>query len=368
MCWDKERGTEPMNVVVMSTILTFVVAATAHAETAYCRAVRARAASEAAMMVSPQVVLQALRIPRAGDDLHVTVREQNQGRAGMAWSLAGLRKGLALRDVADADCARHEAQVKVESLLAVGSDLGKLRALEVKKSFLSARRNDWRKTQEREERRFQDRMITLPQLAECRARIAELERRIVQADGESSRIAAQGFPVPSESLQSLAEGYISRTLAYEEKMAKAVRTDGWQLRLAGGVVPTTNPIDWYGQVELSFNTGALFRGSSESRYLDSRAVELRESRYQLGPKVRELRDRARSLRQQAERELDIVDGQLSFITKTLVALEGSDSVSTAHSIALLTLDQIASEAERSYLSVFIADLSLYETEAADEQR
>lgn len=319
-------------------------------------------------MVSPLLVLQGLHIPRTGDQLIVASTEQNQARAGVAWSTAGLRKGMAVLDLADADCARHEAQLIIDRLLTMGDDLAKLPALRAKTAFLDTRRDEWRQTQDKEEQRFRERIITLSQLSECRIRVSELERKIVQSEGEASRIEARGVESSTTSLQSLAEGYVSSALDYEDKLARVRSSDSWQLRLAGGVVPTTRPVDWYGQVELSFNIGMLFRTFPESRYLESRTTELKEARYELAPRLREFMERARSLRKQAERELAIVESQLSFITKTRMAIEEADSSAVAHSVALLTLDQISSESERNYLSAFISVLLPYDMDAANEHR
>src|SRR5688572_28613470 len=103
----------PSPPLMLLSILT-CLAVSAHAlpavaqDSPYCRQVRARAASEAGLLMTPRVLVQGIRFPRGAQQLDSgpTVGDGYQLRTGLAFSPLDFIKGQTLLRVGDADCQR----------------------------------------------------------------------------------------------------------------------------------------------------------------------------------------------------------------------------------------------------------------------
>jgi hypothetical protein len=77
-------------------------------------------------------------------------------------------------------------------------------------------------------------------------------------------------------------------------------------------------------------------------------------------RVQEQKHKLSVQREQAQKELALIDRQLEFLMKTKTALEAADVALTAHVRDALTLEQIVAEAEQRLLRVLIQTLTTIE--------
>jgi hypothetical protein len=338
-------------------------------ETPYCRAAHARAKADAALLMWPQIVAQAVRFPAgATSDVALSLGPgQFQLRAGLAFSPLDLAKGLRLTGTAEAQCEQHEAQLGIEALLVQGNDAGRLPALRNQGTFLRAQQPTWQMLLAKEEERFAAHLISRMELDQVRKQVADLERKVVQAEGEAERLEAVGIgPLPSAP-ERLARLYEARSADLERSQARVRALSAWQVRLTGGAAFSAQSsnqwvLDWYGLVEVSFNAGAFVHSRQERRYLDARAEELRQARYEPTARLGDFLKQQRVTAIQARHELELLERQAATVTGTLRSLESSDMANIAHTVASLTLDKIWIESEQRYLCTLIDQLSTLTTD------
>ncbi len=333
-------------------------------ETAYCRAARERLAADASLLMWPQIVSQGIRFPSASSvDPTLIGASGFQFRAGLEFSPLDLAKGLRLQRTADAQCQQHQAQVDIEELLIQGEDVGRLPALREQIAYLEAQRLRWQELQSKAEQQFAAHVITLTERDDIRKRVVELERKVVQAQGEVERLEARP-PAPSPSaLSRLVNAYEARTARLEEASARVRALAAWQFRLTGGAVVNN-------ERRISPRLVRRRRGELQPRRLwraeSSRAALIstlvprkrKSARYELSSRLDDFRKQAGSLAAaQARRELEILHREGSALASTLRALEGSDAPNLGHTLSVLYLDEIWTASEESYQRALIEQLS-----------
>ena len=89
------------------------------AETPYCEQVRARAASDADLLMSPRLLVTGLRFPRGSQllDAGPITSDGFQLRTGFAFSPVDFYKGQTTLRIGEADCARHTASRELDAVL-----------------------------------------------------------------------------------------------------------------------------------------------------------------------------------------------------------------------------------------------------------
>lgn len=328
---------------------------------AYCKKVRARAASDAALLYAPTLQAQGLKFPRNGTiDSGVTVGEGYQLRAALSISPLDIYKGVRVERVGEADCQYHEVIVSARELLAQASDHGRLPALRKQVDFLDARRPEWEAILAKSEERVAAHVGSLRDAAEVRARVAALVRAREQHAGEAERLAARGVETFHGSLPALVAAAEREAMRLEREISHVRSLAPWDVRVSGGVIPHDRPVDWFGMVIVGFNLGAFSRNAAEGRYLDARAEELRAARYELRDQVARFHAEVKGALAQARRELAIVERHASVLAADKEALESAEGINTAHALALVALDRIFVESERVFLTTFIAELARLE--------
>ncbi|HVH40990.1 MAG TPA: hypothetical protein VM925_01565 [Labilithrix sp.] len=339
--------------------------ATAHAEESspYCRKVRARAASDAALLFAPTVQAQGIKFPNNGTvDSGVTTGAGYQFRAALTFSPLDFYKGFRVKSVGEADCQQHEHIVTTREILMQGSDYGRLPALRKQVEFLDGRRDEMDGTVEKTTERVAAHVASIRDAAEVRARIAVLMRAREQSQGDADRLVARGVEAFHGSLLTLVAAAEQDAMKFEREASHVRTLDAWDLRLTGGVIPQDRPVDYFGIVQVGFNFGSFSRNAQESRYLEARSDEMKKARYELRDEVQKFRAQLKTASAQAKRELAIVDKQAAMLVKDKESLEGSDSAGAAQALALISLDSILVESERVYLNTLITELARLEND------
>ncbi|WP_437747561.1 hypothetical protein WMF39_22675 [Sorangium sp. So ce1504] len=326
---------------------------------AYCRKVHALAASDAALLMAPQVVVQGIRHPSSNAiDIGATAGDGYQVRTALSFSPLDFYKGLRVMRLGDAECDLHESSMSIEEILDHGAGAARLVALREQEAYLDAHDQEWRALMKKAEERFSERVITLIDLNEVRNHADALERKLAHVRGEVAQLAAQRLGKPRGSLSAQAAAY-ARSANRVAREASYVRSlDAWRVRVVSGVIPFPRS-DWYGLAEVSFNIGGIAQSIHEDRHLGSRAEELQHASYEVNQRLRRFRDQTRAAIEQARNEVEAVEREISFIVKVRSVLESSDAQGIAHTRDTLALQQLSVDAERVFLRALIEALSTY---------
>jgi hypothetical protein len=359
-------------------------------DTPYCKQVRARAQSDADLLMMPRVVVQGIRFPQGAQqfDSGATTSEGYQLRTGLQFSPIDFYKGKATLDVGAAECERHEAELDLEAVLERGTDDARHGALHEQGLFLRAKSEEWRALQARAAARLTQRIITVVEFTNVQHFVDALERKLVQVEGDASLLDARALrkrALPSANsaasgshpgagssaagssaagssaagssaaLPALATRYIDASLRFEREYSSLRRLDEWRLQLTSGVIPQT-PSDWYGTLELSFSLGALVRGAHEQEYIEARSETLKRASDGVNTRLDQFRGEVAALLAQTERDLEVVEHSLQVLRATRTALATSEAESVAQAREILTIEQLSVESDSVFLRALVRAL------------
>jgi hypothetical protein len=323
----------------------------------YCEKVRARAAGDAALLMSPRLFVQGIKFPSNGQlDVGITAGSGYQVRTGLSFSPLDFYRGLDTLRVADTDCEQHATASAIQVLVIKGSLKARLSGLRAQTAYLTAHREEWRQLSDKAVTRLSERVITLTEFDSLRQDVAALEHKLVQAEGDANQLASISSRLPEEPPSTLARQYVERAMRFEEAQSDLRKLEAWQIQLTGGVVPIA-PVDWYGVAEVSFNFGGLARSRQERRYLEARGDELRHASYEPESQLSEFRAQATAALDEARHDLAIVERDVAVFASTRGILEKSEAASVAQTLDTLTVQQIATEADGVYLRADITELA-----------
>ena len=348
------------------TVAVYAVASASPARAddgAYCRRVQARAASDAALLFAPSLEAQGVKFPASGTvDAGVTTGSGYQFRAGISWSPLDAYKGTRVVRVGEADCARQEATVAAQELLERGLDLARYPAAKRQRDVLQARRASWEAIVAKADQRLAANITTLVETDDVRVRIAVLERISAQVEGDIERIEGTGIDAYRGTLGNLVKTIDSTTMRYEREISHLRTVDAWSVRVTAGYVPEAfgAKSDVFGVVQVAYNVGGIWRNGAESRYLDARAEELKRSRTELQERLRVFRAHVKSAAKQAKRELATVEARTATLTAARTSLASSEAPAAPHQLAIVDLELVAAESNRTFLGTYLAELSRLE--------
>lgn len=347
----------------LTTVATFTLvslfASSANADdSAYCQKVRARAASDAALLYSPTVSAQAIRFPRSGAiDTGLYIGSGVQVRGVLTWSPLDFYRGFQVEDAAERDCARHEAHVSASQVLSVGVEYGRLPALRREAAYLEGRRAAWDEILKQTDVRLEQRVTSLLEANEVRARVAELARRHERIRGDIARLEALHVDEYRGKLGTLAERVEDTTMRYEAQVVHLRSLDAWTFSVSGGLVPHAEPVDWFGSVQVGFNFGAFSRNANDTKYIAARREELTNARYELRAQLRRFAEQISAEAESARRELVVAERKTASLDAVKKALAGAENAPNGpHALAVIDLEAMFAEAERTYLAALVTEL------------
>lgn len=336
-------------------------------ESAYCRRVQARAASDAALLYAPTARAEALKLPTAiqpgGRIDPVGTGSSYQFRAGLSISALDIYKGTRLSHVANAECAHHEATLAAHELLSLGLDVGRLAALRSEAAYLESRRAEWEEITHKADQRFEARTMTLLNVTDVRARAAALVRRQLHVSAGIGRLEALGLEKLPASVERLMDAVDSTAMRYERETSHVRSLDAWDFNVTGGYVPPildATRSDFFGLIQVSYNLGGPWRNAAESRYRAAREDELKSGRHELRRQLAVFREQARRSKAHAKGELEVVEGTIAMLRADRSAVDSSDAPSVFYASSMIELELIGAESERAYLIALIRELSQVE--------
>src|SRR4029453_3358013 len=111
-------GTRQSSLVLCALLLAVGRSGQAAPSSSYCREVHARAAGDAALLMSPQIMVQAVRFPSDGAlDISESTGGHAQLRAELGFSPLDFYKGLRVLRLGDAECELHERARRAQDIL-----------------------------------------------------------------------------------------------------------------------------------------------------------------------------------------------------------------------------------------------------------
>ncbi len=330
-------------------------------EQAHCRYLQEQARAEAIPLQSPELVVQAMRFPDAFGVEGTTWGEGFQGRVGLAYSPSDLVKGIELRNLGEARCNAHQLETRV----AIGLDLvlnqARSVALAARLAFLDQEKAAWQEVQRRTERRLAEQLITRNEAVEVRRRVHALEGQLLDTEAEVALLAARRVGNEEErniaAVTSLVQQYVDAQLKAEEAQSNVRKMSAWQLRVAGGIIPTPSDVNWYSIAELRLNLGAPQQYQHLARAEEAKKAALQESTRELPARLSRVRAEARTVSQQSQKRLALIDQQLSNIESDLSTLTNAEHEAAGQLKDSLQLERIAANAERVSLQNLITTLS-----------
>lgn len=326
----------------------------AHAEdSAFCQQMRARAASDATLLMAPRLVLQELRFPQNNQlDLGATTGRGYQFRAGVSYSLIDLWKGFATLDAGDAACFEHEAKMALQDRLEYGHDSARLAALAAESTYLAQRRTEWTEIASRAAQRLARRVITILDFTKLLQVTNALDLKFAKVHGDETQLRERLPQIAEGSLEELVDDYALRSKRLEREISSVRELEAWQLRLSAGVIAQA-PIDWYGLAELSFSFGGFFRPGFEHDYQRAKAAERLSSPDEPTARYRKLHAETQLEVRQGRHELEASRRSLGALLAALNLLENMDAENVQHARDALTVESISAEAEVVYLEKWL---------------
>jgi len=371
-------------LLCISLFSSFLPTVAAAQDSAYCRQVRARAASDADLLMTPRVMVQGIHFPRGSQqqDTGGTTKNGYQVRTGLTFSPLDFYKGQGVLRIGDADCRRHAASQELDEVLGHATETARLSALREQSQFLRTRTEDWRALGAKAAARLSQRIITVVEFTSVQRSIDTLEHKLVAVEGEAGQLEARQLgttgtfpsaagtagstaaagpasaPATAEKkapVPALASQYYREAMRFEQEASKVRRLEDWKVQITGGVVPIA-PVDWYGTLELSFSLGGLVKGEHEQRYLEGRSESLRFSREGIETRLAQFRAQTAAALEQARRDLGLVEHSLEILRATRLALEQSEAESAAQARDLLAIEQVSVESDSIFLRSFLGAL------------
>lgn len=358
---DIERRRPTVMALAAGVTLLLSHSIAAAEDSPYCQKVRARASSDAALLYAPSLQAQGIKFPNNGTiDSGVTTGAGYQFRAALTWSPLDVYKGVSLKRVGEADCQAHEDTTNAHEAIEGAADVGRLPALKAEIAFLDAKHDRIDAISAKTEERVQAHVASIHDSAEVRSRLAMLEKMRAQADGEARSIAARAPLDAQASLEALVAVSDRDAMKLEREASHVRKISAWDVRLTGGVIPQDTPVDYYGIVQVGFNFGAFSQASAERRYLTARERELASARYELRDQLARFRAEVKASASHARREMELLGHHAEMLAADRAKLEASDAPSVAQALALVELDEIAVQTERTYWTTLFAELTKLE--------
>ena len=354
-----------MRAALAGLALCCVWATWAHGEeSSYCRKVRARAQRDAALLLWPKLMAEAVRFPSLAEGLGPTLGGTGvQVRLGASISLIDIVRGARLGAAADAECELHEVSEVLRSSLLQSADEATQASLDGQVAFLRAHRQEWEALLEQAGDRLDAGVITIIELEALRRAVIELERKLALSAGEAERLGhTLGRSTPASAWGPLARRYVEGAMGLERHAEGARALGALHVGLTGGVIPGFDrPSEWFGLFVISYQLGGLFGMPASRRYLEARQEELEHADEELPAKASQVQLEVGAKTAKAWRELQVVEGALATTTMTLEALAGSSATIAEHARATVRLEQVSLESDRIYLSTLIERLSCLST-------
>ena len=331
-----------------------------------CQAIRARAAGDAAMLLSPSVAAEGIKYPATGGFAAIggsTTVDGLQARAYFLWSPLDAYKSVLVRELGDKDCAQQAAIIQASGALEQLNDIGKETALQNQIDYLQNQQSMMSDIIFQAQKRVGAGAATIMDLMVLQQTVSTLSLKMEQARMQLDTVRAKHYVVKQNSFAELMLRVQDTSMSYERQFSKVRMLQPWQINMQGGVVPPMTSSDnfqIFGVLTATYNFGGLFLGKHEDQYLSAREHELRSARYELSDQLSRFRETVRSNMIDLQRQLQVVDTQLNKLQQMHAQLLDHMDVPTAQNAeALIQLQMFDAESTKALLSGMLAELTKF---------
>ena len=337
-------------------VLIVPAVAAAEARSATCRRLRAEAASTAVLLYSPEVELQALRVPPGGElvEPDAAAWRDIQARAALSFSPVDVARGRSVEAAAEADCERVIAAEHIDRVMRHRTSFGRADALDAQLAFFDARLGDVDALVSDAERRLERGLTTAADVEVLRLRRLALHRKRSVARQERAVLAAEGADAPLPSLTVELASYERAVGELERHRSRVRRLAGWDVRVRAGAAAAEDGAAWFGMVALSYDLGHPWQAGAERRYLAARADELAGAELELRAQVARFHRALRASAVELRDELRLVELELEAVERRTGDLRRLESTAARERIAAAELERLELEADRTYLRRLVA--------------
>jgi hypothetical protein len=327
---------------------------------AYCQYVTGVADSDRALDMSPTLfgtggVVSGQDVSPGGSLLGPTTRVI----AGASYSLAGLYRGIQMRSVAEAECARYRAVSELHAFLEsnkeglTGPSLeAKLRVLEeaipAAEQMMASARTALAQSH-----------ATVEQVNALAVRVDGLRAMAAQTRADRDALARAPQP-PARPIEDVMREHGDAEAEVERREARVRASRAWDVSVRGGYDRTFGTSASYtpvfALVTITANVGGLLQPAAEARAVPGRAEWARRQVEGADDRVEQALARLRALRDADRRRLDdtrLLLTDLEERRNTLLSVPGERVAEIAQS---LWFDLVHVRAEHAYVAAHLADL------------
>lgn len=346
-----------------------------------CRRIRALAESQSALLLFPSVWVEGLHVPQFGVSGGATSGDGIVGgppwqlRTALSYSPLDTARGAVLLAAAESRCRQAEALTRARQALELGKDLGRLPAAEAEVRALVHARSRVAAWTARMDERVEAGLATEHDRQRVRREVARIEQRVDQLHSEIKQLRAAGHDdIDATSLRDDLDAYERATMTLERQRSDIRRMMPFTVNVRAGVVPIDN-VDWFGQVTLGINLGALMLNGAEDAYLDARAEELTQHVGELRSRVDRLTESLKGALSGVEAEADRVQTQAETLAQQCALFERVETVEvdtlrvmTQLSLVFVSAQRARLRALTTYLSRLVEGVSQPSSSAHPETR
>jgi len=279
-----------------------------------CPKIMAEARSAAALGLSPSLAVQAFRLPIVAADPTLSTGNGYDAelRIALDYNLAAAYQGIRRLHQGEVECQRERAVVAVQKRLISLPDLGRGNALRAELAYLQDHRLELKSLVGETEARLEKGLISYVELTDVRFLIDNLERRVIDLEGELRKLTDPGSQPPRVAMEAALKTLESASVEADQAAASVRNVDPWNLRMRGGMVAAPYR-DWFGVVELSYNFGGPFRAASESARVAAHAEELKSDPRSLRALSRQAEADTRESLPGLEQTLALLDREIGIL-------------------------------------------------------
>jgi len=332
---------------------------------AYCAYVEGIAASQRALLVSPDLIastgLAFSSTPSTGeDDLEpeYNISPTMRVTAGLQYRFSNLYKGALRSQDASARCTRYRAQVGLRTVVELGKDLGRRQAVEAQLEVLQDALPRAEQAVALAKRGLDVNFSTIEDVLSVKLKLDGLRRLVGTLEADLERLAE--MPDPGErSLDELMRAYEVSDDAVGALEARLRRSTAWVADVRGGydqllAYPRDYPL--FFQVRFSYNLGTLAQKAAERRSAAGRRLWRSTADETLSRRTELLRIELAHLVQKERRRLAEISPLLMEVQHRLETLAAVDTMLAEKTREDLWLDFVRLDGERTYLEVHIASV------------
>jgi len=345
-------------IVVVGGLYSEVAIADDKTDIDYCNKVKARAASDAALLFSPQIQAQFIKFPSSSPTDATTTSTGATGTNGLqaralaVWSPLDFYKGFRVENVATDDCKQHRAMVEAMNIIGVAAaDLGKAPALKRQVEYLQSKQPEWQKIVSSTEDRLKANVIVLSDAMLVRASALALDRKLVEMKGQMDVITAKQYPDTTKYLSVLAQTIEESSMKFERESNHVRSLDAWTVTATAGLIPPQDNtgVEWLGVIAVGFNFGAFSHNYQDDKYLQARTNELRTARYEMRDQLKKFKDQVSATIDSTVAEIVVLETEELRLKGLYDALKLTSATATPALLNSIDLEQIDIESDRIFL-------------------